>query len=153
MQCTTKIVASFTLAAFIAACAIQPATAADVDLVLRAGSGDLVQLLITNQSKTMLSLPADIVNGPRDTSGSVFLIVQDEKGRMLKRCAIVELEPGRMRDVLIAQKTSEVLTIPVSTLKATYCVQKLRVQAVFGSLSMDDRVIPSEKSNVITVGN
>ena len=137
-------------AALLTACGAKPVAASDVDLRLTSGTAALV-LTVENRSVESLDLPADLVNGPRSVARSVFLEVRDQRGTDLKRCAIVEIEPERMRDVRVLPGEKKVFDIPLQTLAATYCAQTMKVAAVYGSLAHDDRLLPIAVSNEIDV--
>lgn len=141
--------ASFLL--MFTACAGSSTAGADVALLLRVKDEKHIELVVTNETDAMLKLPADMVNGPRGTGRSVFLVVRDKSGHQVKRCAIVEVEPERMRDVAVKPSQTAVMTVALSTLMATYCEPKLRLYAAFGSLSRDDQVIANSRSNVLDI--
>lgn len=139
------------LAAFMfTACSAKPAAADDVKLKL-AHSSDALTLTVKNDSEEPLSLPADLVNGPRSVTHSVFLEVRNRGGKSLKRCAIIEVEPERMRSVQISKGDEGIFTIPLNTLAATYCASKLSVRAVYGSLTNDDQTVPITSSRQVDV--
>lgn len=109
-----------------------------------------MELVVRNERQEPMRLPADIVNGPRATKDSVFLVVQDFNGVAIDRCAIVEIEPEKMHDVVIPPGESVAFAVPLRTLEATYCRPGL-VHAAYGSLTADDHVIAKATSNVVRV--
>jgi hypothetical protein len=150
--CRSLLCVGSSLLLILAACARSSKGAEDVQLLLRSRDSSHVELVVTNRTDTPLALPADIVNGPRDATRAVFLVARNRQGDLIKRCAVVEVEPDQMRDVTVHPGETVVLTLAVATVVATYCAQQVSLQAEFGGLAQDDRVSARAASNVLDVG-
>jgi len=121
-----------------------------VEMMIRA-EGEAVILKVQNNTGLPLELPADLVNGPRSTERSIFLVVKDLDGHLLKRCAIVEVEPERMRNFVVQNDQSRNFDIPLHVLASTYCASAFEVVAVYGVLMGDDKVKEISSSNNLVV--
>lgn len=122
-----------------------------VSLQISEGSAQHLTLMVSNATGSDLSLPADILNGPRNPRRSVFIQVTDANGKQLTRCGLIEVESNHMHDVVVKDNSALGFTIPIYTLQRSYCAATILVSAKFGQLLEDDSVKASSFSNSVVV--
>jgi hypothetical protein len=106
-------------------------------------------LKIQNPLPASLVVPRELVNGPRNPSMSVFLIVTDPNGKPINRCAIVEPNENSLGTYSLEPHEQRTLEFSRFLIETTYCVKAFRLRAFIGSEL--DGVSANYVSNLLVV--